>query len=100
MGLRLYYAIVYKPQFEGGFFNRDSDAWERLFDEKFEENGWKSDSSKEYEVNRKDLQTYIKNIEGSSEKNNYFKDYTNEQVAENLSKILLSEDDDIRIEWF
>jgi hypothetical protein len=108
MGYRLYYAQHYDPDWQGGYFNRDFDAWERLFDEKFAENGWHAENADIFEVSRADLQGYVNDLKElpASDQNEFFgneKDpsegYTNEQIIEILEEILTSDDDTIHIEF-
>jgi hypothetical protein len=102
MSIRLHYAQHFEPDWKGGYFGRDSEAWDSLFQDRFAENGWQGEyGSLQYEVDRDDLLAYRDGIILSPrEKNQYFTDYTNEQVAANLSEVLKSDDDKIRLEWF
>ncbi len=101
MGSRLHYAQHYNPEFKGGFFNRDHAAWEKLFMDKFAENGF-NDEQNEYEVERTDLQAYVDELKllPDQHKNEYFTDYTNEMIIQQLEEVLTSDDDTIHIEWF
>lgn len=108
MGYRLYFAQHYDPDWKGGFFNRDFDGWENLFDTKFAENGWRAEGADIFEVDRSDLQGYVNDLKEmpASAQNEFFgnedspsEGYTNEQIIEVLEEILTSDDDMIRIEF-
>lgn len=101
MGYRLHFARCYKPDWEGGFFNGDYDGWLNLFSDKFIANGWANESEDQFEVWRDDIDDYIESIKDSpQDKNEYFEDYTNEQIVGIMKQCLVSYDEFIRMEWF
>lgn len=103
MGARLHYAQHFDPDWQGGFFNRDLDAWDKLYEDKFVENGWRDENNlSHYAVARHDLVDYLSQLEydGVGEMNEYFTDYTNQQVIDLLTQVLTSDDDLIHVSWY
>lgn len=102
MGARLHYAQHFDPDWQGGFFNRDQQAWDNLFEDKFVENGWRDGkNTAHYAVDRNDLVDYLASLDLERDVHNeYFEDYTNEQVIDLLTQVLTSDDDLIHVSWY
>lgn len=102
MGYRLHYAQHYAPEWRGGYFNWGADKFAELFNDKFDESGWHSDNDDEFEIDRSDIENYLKELDAlpAEDTHEYFSDYTNKEVADVFREILQSEDAVIRLEWF
>lgn len=105
MSQRLHYAQTYQPKWEGGYFGGQSDDFASLVYGEFENNYWMNDQETACELDRTDINEYIKKLlKNPDEPNKYFEGQTdqptNKQVAEVFSLILQSDDDTIHMEWF
>jgi hypothetical protein len=104
MGYRLHYGKKYQVEWSGGFFNRCSEVWDNFLEIEFGDY-WVDENQCEYEISKQQVENYIEKIEelGLERKNEYFGEYTNREIAEILTEILLnadSENEYIRLAWY
>ena len=104
MGYRLHYAKKYQIEWDGGFLGRYSQEWDKFIENVFNDY-WVDENQIEYAINKQELKDYIDFIEelGLERKNEYFDEYTNREIAEILTEILLNADNEneyIRLSWY
>lgn len=103
MGYRLHYAKTYHVDWQGGAFNHDTQEWSELFYAKFNDNGWITEDESQCEVWGEDMRKYIAELAKlkPKAKNEFFTEYTNEEVSQELTEIVEGcQDEYIRLEWF
>jgi hypothetical protein len=105
MGYRLHYAKKYQVEWDGGYFNWQTDAFSKFVADKFSDSGWFSEDEASAELDKVDIEAYIEALEKlKPERNNkYFSGYTNVQVWQVFTEILNNSDPDnesVRLEWY